>query len=175
MNRLCLITTILFIPYCLKAQLKPLPAWITTAFRSNKLDSKFELKENLKPAYLKADFNGDGVNDIAVMVKDKKSGKLGILLMLGNNKRYEVFGAGNKLGKAGFDATDDLKWVQGWEIYNKPIAYETKFDNGDIIGSTKRKLTNKAINIWSVEDGEPLAGELITWNGKEYTWIHQGE
>ncbi|MDB5287393.1 MAG: hypothetical protein JWR05_2342 [Mucilaginibacter sp.] len=109
------------------------------------------------------------------MIVERKSQKKGILLIHGNNNQFVIFGAGNSVGKLGFDDSDDLKWVDGWEVYTSKVAYETKFDNGDIIGSIKRKLSNKAISIWSVQDGSPLAGGLITWNGKKYIWIHQGE
>lgn len=157
------------------AQSKPLPPWFLQAFKANKLDSKYQLETKLKPNYLEADFNSDGYNDVAAIVKEKGSNKTGILLILGKTKKFQIFGAGNMLGKPGFDDSDDLKWIAGWEVYKSHTAYETKFDNGDIVGTIKRHLRNKAISIWSEEDGEPLAGGLITWDGVKYIWIHQGE
>lgn len=158
-----------------KAQHHSLAAWFTQAFKQQKLNEKYELKAYLKPAFLNADFNGDEVKDIATTIIEKKTSKIGLLLIHGRSNAVRVFGAGTKVGKAGFDDSDDLKWVAGWEIYKDRVAYETKFDNGDIVGSIKRKLSNRAISIWSEQDGAPLAGGLITWNGKKYIWIHQGE
>ena len=157
------------------AQQYSLPAWFTQAFKQNKFQEKYELKAYLKPAYLEADFNGDGVKDIATTIIEKKTHKKGLLLIHGKSNAVRIFGAGIKVGKAGFDDSDDLKWVSGWGIYKDKVAYETKFDNGDIVGSIKRTLINKAISIWSEQDGAPLAGGLITWNGKKFIWIHQGE
>ena len=86
-----------------------------------------------------------------------------------------MFGAGVKFGKPGFDDFTDTNWLDGWKIINDRIVYETRFDNGDIIGSDPRKLKYAGISIWQNQDGSPLAGGIIFWNGKKYGWIHQGE
>ena len=151
------------------------PAWFSNAFEHHKLGDQLELKTFLSPGYLEADFNGDGVNDITATVIEKKSKKIGLIIIYGKTNEYMIFGAGKKIGKPGFDESDNLDWIRGWEVFKHSFAYETKFDNGDIVGSIKRKLNHKAISIWSVEDGEPLAGGIITFTGKKYIWIHQGE
>jgi hypothetical protein len=175
MKRLIPLLLFLTTVYYGNAQQRSLPAWFTQAFKQNNFQEKYELKTYLKPAYLEADFNGDGLKDIATTIIEKNTGKKGLLLIHGRTNTVRVFGAGTKVGKAGFDDSDDLKWVAGWEVFKDKVAYETKFDNGDIVGSIKRKLSNRAISIWSEQDGAPLAGGLITWNGKRYIWIHQGE
>jgi len=159
----------------LYAQQHTLPRWFTQAFNKQSLDKKYLLRTYHKLTFLEADFNGDGVKDVVAMILEKKSQKIGLLLIHGSTNKVTVFGAGVKVGKPGFDDSDDLKWIDGWEVYKEKVAYETKFDNGDIIGSIKRRLINKAISIWENQDGAPLAGGLITWNGKKYIWIHQGE
>lgn len=175
MNRLIILILLIILTYNANAQQHPLPMWFTQAFKQYRLQEKYELKSFLKSRLLQADFNGDGLKDIVTTIIERKTGKKGLLLIHRGSNNINVFGAGTKVGKAGFDDTDDLKWIDGWELYKDKIAYETKFDNGDIIGTTKRKLLNKAISIWSEQDGTPLAGGLITWNGKKYIWIHQGE
>ena len=125
------------------------------------------MKQYIKPACFQADFNGDGVTSVAALIIEKKTKKKGILVIQGGTFEYVIFGAGNNVGKASFDGSDDLKWMEGWEIFNHNIAYETKFDNGDIIGSIKRKLPHKGISIRSLEDGEPLAGGIIYWDRKK--------
>ena len=157
------------------AQSQIIPKEYLNIFDQLKLNDKYEIKKFLKPSFLIADFNGDHINDIVFLITERKSHKKGILILFGKTNQYFVFGAGNKLGKAGFDDSDDLKWMQGWEVYKQKSAYEPKFNNGDIVGSIKRKLPNIGISMWSVEDGEPLAGGIIYWNGKKWTWIHQGE
>lgn len=65
--------------------------------------------------------------------------------------------------------------MDGWKIIKDKVVYETKFDNGDIIGSIKRNLKNNSISVWQTQDGSPLAGGIIYWAGTKYSWIHQGE
>jgi len=125
--------------------------------------------------FLLGDFNGDGINDISILVSEKRTQKKGMIVFFGNSTQYFIFGAGTKVGKIGSDATDDLKWMERWEVFKGKVAYETKFHDGDMVGSTKRRLSNKGISMWSLEDGEPLAGGIIYWNGKKWIWIHQGE
>jgi hypothetical protein len=136
------------------AQQSSLPSWFTTEFRQLKLGDKYAIKGYIKPAFLQADFNGDGIKDVAVLAIEKKTGKKGIVVILGGTFKYFVFGAGTEVGKAGFDGSDDLKWMEKWGTYKQKIAYETKFDNGDMVGTTKRKLINKGIEMWSLEDGD---------------------
>lgn len=157
----------------LYSQSIPLP--FLSSFKQNKLDDKYEIRKYLKPSFLLADFNGDGITDISILVSEKKTQKKGMIVLFGNSTQYFVFGAGTKVGKIGFDDSDDLKWMGSWKVFKDKIAYETKFDNGDIIGSIKRRVGNKGISMWSLEDGEPLAGGIIYWNGKKWIWIHQGE
>lgn len=154
---------------------KHIPQCFISSFNWQKLQNRYELLQKVKPAFLKADFNGDGNEDIVTLVKDKLNKKTGLLLIHGGTQKVKVFGAGHMLGKPGFDETDDLKWIDGWKLYTNKIAYETKFNNGDIVGSIKRKLSHPAISIWQNMDGSPLAGGLIVWNGKQYGWIHEGE
>jgi len=166
---------IFFAVSSLKLYSQSIPSKFVNSFKQNKLDSKYQIKGYLKPSFLLADFNGDGISDISILITEKKTQKKGMVVLFGNSTQYFVFGAGIKVGRIGFDDTDDLKWMERWGLFKKGVAYETKFDNGDMVGSIKRKLTNKGIEMWSLEDGEPLAGGIIYWNGKKWIWIHEGE
>lgn len=152
-----------------------MPTWFVDVYKQKKINEKYVFKAFLKPAFLQADFDGDGIADIAALIVDKRTNNKGILLITGKTYKSIVFGAGNKIGKLGFDDFDNFNWIGGWKIYNQKIAYETKFDNGDIVGTIKKKLPNRGLSIWSLQDGEPLAGGIIYWNGKGWSWIHQGE
>jgi hypothetical protein len=148
------------------------PVWFDQCFRKNNLNVRYELKAFIKPAYLKADFNGDGVIDVAGLIVERKTNKKGVLLILGGSNNYFVFGAGTKFG----NGSDDFKWAGGWTVYKDKIAYEALFDNeGDMLGSKKIKLNRPAFFIYDLEDGQPNSGGLIYWNAKKYIWIHQGE
>ncbi len=124
-----------------------MPTWFNNAFKAKKLDRQYEINGYLKKTFLEADFNGDGVNDIAALVIQKQTHKKGIILIEAKTLKCTVFGAGTIVGTNGVDASDDLKWLSQWQVYNKHIAHETTFHNGDIAGSVKRQLPHKGIII----------------------------
>jgi len=140
------------------------------SFKRLNLDKKYEIASYLKSSFLQADFDGDGVKDVVALVIERKTKKKGILLISGT--KYFVFGAGTNFG----NGSDDFKWAGGWKIYNKKTAYETMVNiDGDLIGSKIRKLKRTAFFIYQLEDGEPVSGGIIYWNGKKYIWIQQGD
>lgn len=134
-----------------------------------------ELKDNINvnvigtinPFYLEADYNGDSVKDIAIIVKEKSSKKRGILIIHGATYSTYLIGAGNKFGSGG----DDYYWMDVWKLYKKSIAHKTIFSESfDIIGSEPVKLNHIAIEIASSEG----SSNLIVWDGNQYVWIHTG-
>jgi hypothetical protein len=167
-----LLFVLLFCPTFLIGN-KPLPAWFAQSFNDQQLQEKYLIIKAITPGFLEADFNGDKRNDLAVQVIDKKNKKRGILIIHAGQKSFFVFGAGKKFKKEDFDNTN---WMDGWQIDNKHIAYETQFNSdGDIAGSKKVKINYPGISIYSLQDGEPLAGLLLYWDGTKYNTIHQGE
>jgi hypothetical protein len=149
-----------------------LPTWFQTAFKTKGLDKKYLITRFITNGVLQADFNGDKLNDIAILVTEKATKKRGILLVHKQNNQYFLFGAGTKFGSG----SDNFKWAKGWKIYSEKTATETQFDKDDnIVGGKEIKLKRPAIQIWAVEDGEPITGGVIYWTGQKYIWIHQGE
>lgn len=150
-----------------------LPSWFLSTFKSKGLDLKYELGQFLKPSFFQADFNGDGSEDIAIIVIEKITKKKGILLIHCKTNDNYLFGAGTKFG----NGSDNFKWADKWTLYKKKTASETQFDKttGDILGGKEIKLTHPAILIENFEDGTAVAGGIIYWNGKKYIWIQQGE
>ncbi len=155
------------------SQTNILPAWFSDAFRSNGLDKKYIIASYLKPAYLQADFNGDGIVDIAALITEKGTNKKGIVVINGKTNQYFVFGAGTAFNAGG----NDFKWADKWSLYRKSTASETQFDKetGDIIGGKTVQLKRPSILVEDYEGGAALAGGIIYWDGKKYIWIHQGE
>jgi len=171
MKRLISIIILIFIAAFCKAE--PLPAWFLKSFDAQKLNQLYIIVNRSTPQFLEADFNGDKVKDIAVQVKDAKTGKLGLLIInYGQNSCY-VFGAGKKFSGETFDQT---KWIDGWKIFTKKNAYKPSFKtNGDIESEKKVKIKYNSIYVYKIEDGDDIAGELIYWDGIRYRSIHQGE
>jgi hypothetical protein len=140
-------------------------------FKEHNLNERYELTSFLKPGYLEADFNGDGINDVFITITEKRTHKKGLLLIDGKDKTYTIFGAGTNFGNS-----SNYSWLKGWKLYKKRMAYESLFDNdGNMSGSRPIKLKFPGIFIYDVVDGAPYSGGLIYWDGYKYLWIHQGE
>src|ERR1700754_3743565 len=138
-----------------------LPDWADKCFKKNELDMRYERRAFIKPAYLEADFNGDGLQDIACLVIEKHTKKKGVIVIHRGSNNYFVFGAGAKFG----NGSDDFKWAGGWKVYKDRITYETLFNKeGDMSGSKKIKLQRPALYIYDLEDGQPNSGGIIYWN-----------
>jgi hypothetical protein len=156
----------------LYAQQAAIPHWFMATFTKQYLNQKYELSRYLKPTFLEADFNGDGIKDVATVVTEKKTHKPGILLMHGNTNQQFVFGAGSKLGPG----SDNFKWLKRWRLYEGKVVHETILNqDGDIKGSRAIKLKTPGIEMLTMEDIEPSPVAIIYWNGKKYIWIHEGE
>jgi len=150
-----------------------LPNWFLQSFNSLKLEQQYKIIQPGKPAFLEADFNGDKQGDIAVQIIDLKTKKKGILIINGGQNSHFVFGCGKKFPEETFF---DTNWLNGWRIFKSKYAYKPTFNaDGDITGSKKISLKYPAINIYSTEDGDEVAGQLIYWKGNKYISIHQGE
>ena len=124
------------------------------------LAKKYELSVRVNPFYLRADFNGDGKADIAVLVKQRSTGKLGIAIINGATDKVTVVGAGNAIGNGG----DDFEWMDSWEVYSKGrVAQEAEGSVSHLLGDALLVSKSEA------------ASALIYWNGKRYAWFQQGD
>jgi hypothetical protein len=142
-------------PFNSWAQKVNIPGLVKDIFAKKKLDDVYEFSFNLNPFYLRGDFNGDKQNDIAILIKEKKTGKMGIAIC--HYKKSEVFivGAGHAIGNGG----DDFKWMHVWSVYPKSKVQSPE-------ERTPIQLIGEGL---SVEEGESASG-LIYWTGKEYKW-----
>ncbi len=164
---------ILFLFTTVYCQPATLPTWFSDTYKTKGLGNKLTIASFLKPSFLEADFNGDLQEDVALLVIEKATKRKGILLIHGGTNEHFLFGAGVSFNNGG----NDFKWADKWALYTKKTASETRFDkvSGDILGSKTIKLARPGILIEDYQDGAALAGGIIYWNGKKYTWIHQGE
>ena len=112
----------------------------------------------MNPFYLRGDFNGDGKIDVAVLVKQRSTGKSGIAIVHSGTSKVTILGAGTAIGNGG----DDFDWMDSWEIYSKDrVASKTSVP----------KLHGDALLVSKSE----AASALIYWNGKRYVWLQQGD
>ena len=145
-----------------------LPEWASKRLK-NLISNKFELTKDPQPGYLISDFTGDGKEDVAFFILNKVNNKKGIVIFysIENQDMHFITGAGNS------KFFDDFHWVDEWSIFDEPKTWKTTFkEDGDIDGNEDVILNNTAIYLKS--NDEVGGGGLIYYDGKEWTWIHQG-
>src|SRR5689334_3864462 len=136
------------------------PAWVHDAFAASNLNEKYEFSFHLNPFYLRGDFNGDEITDVAILVKEKKSEKIGIAIVHGGNRHIFLIGAGRTIGNG-----DDFPWMNIWGVYPKELVYR---------GAAERRPPTLRGEALLVEKAES-ASALIYWDGKDYRWYQQGD
>ena len=149
--------------------LESLPDWVNSAeiISDFKIKGKYLLDPRLNPFYLEEDFNGDGILDIALPIKEISSDKLGFAIIHGGKQEVFIVGAGklikNVLG-------DDQSYIDVWKLNREKENIGTDLDDkGDLIETQPVLLNNPSIHILKTE----LGGGLIFWNGTEYEYLHQ--
>ncbi|MEI6947173.1 hypothetical protein V9K67_08255 [Paraflavisolibacter sp. H34] len=167
-----LLLVFLFAGVAGRSQSPDLPAWFSETFAKKGLDAKYTVQAYLQPSFLQADFNGDGKEDIAVLVVEKEKKKKGILLVHGNTHESFLFGAGKNLNKGGLT----FKSADQWGLYTEKTARAIQRDpeNGHFTGHREVALNTPALFIHDHKGAAASEGWLIHWNGKRYTWIHHG-
>lgn len=162
----------LFISASVFSQANPFPKWASDYYQEH-LSHLFDVYKIERSSFFEADFNGDGSTDIAIPVLNKASRKKGVVVIHSKTLQHFILGAGSRFGNGG----DNFTWLTKVSIYNKPTASETKYDKetGDILGGKTIKLNRPGLFLQNFEDGGFLSGGIAYWNGKNYTWIQQGE
>ena len=143
------------------SQSDAIPESVITVFKTAGLDRHYELSSHLKPSYLKGDFDGDRKPDIAVLVKEKSAGRIGIAVFHSSTNNVVFIGAGTKLGNGG----DNFDWMDIWSVTAKAAAAKQ-------VGKPAAALVKG--DALHVEKSES-ASALIYWNGKRYIWRQLGD
>jgi hypothetical protein len=136
-----------------------IPEVINRAVTNGWLAKEYELSFRINPFYLRGDFNGDGKADIAVLVNQRSTGKLGIAIIHSATDKVTVLGAGIAIGNGG----DDFEWMDSWQVSKGRAAQEAQ-------GSVPH-LRGDALLVGKSE----AASALIYWNGKRYVWLQEGD
>ena len=142
-------------------ELPHIPEPFERAIVHGSLAKKYELAFRLNPSCLSGDFNGDGKSDVAVLVKQRSTGKLGIAIIHGVTDKVTILGAGTAIGNGG----DDFEWMDSWQVYSNDRAAHAASERGVPL------LRGDALLVGKSE----AASALIYWNGKRYVWLQQGD
>ncbi len=112
---------------------------------------------------IKADFNGDGIEDKAYFQKENQNS--GIIIKHGQTNEVVKIGFGKQ-----FAHMTEFDWVDYWGLVVDKKTSETTFtEDGEVLGSKDVKLQNPSIALGDDE----LGGGLITFLNGKYLWIHQ--
>jgi hypothetical protein len=137
-----------------------IPQSVKDLFKTSGFDKRFDFSSNLKPSYLKGDFDGDGKPDIAILVKQKTGGKIGIALCHSSTNKILIIGAGTAIGNGG----DNFDWMDIWKVVPKAAAAKG-------LGRAAAALKGDALHVEKSES----ASALIYWNGTKYVWRQGGD
>jgi hypothetical protein len=141
--------------------IRDVPDAVKKALTNGSPANKYDLFFRINPSYLEGDFNGDGTMDVAVLVKERATGKLGIAIVHGTTGKVTILGAGIGIGNGG----DDFEWMDSWQGYSKTRAAHASGE------TSVPRLRGDALLVEKSE----AASALIYWNGKRYVWSQQGD
>lgn len=138
-----------------------IPTSAIDLFKSTGLDRRYDFTAHLKPSYLSADFDGDRKPDIAILVKQKTTGKIGIAVCHSSTNKVLLIGAGTEVGNGG----DNFDWMDIWSATPKATAAK------QLGKATATLLKGDALRVGKSES----ASALIYWNGRRYVWRQTGD
>jgi len=141
--------------------LSSVPPGVLEALDQPTVAAKFSISTHLNPFYIQGDFNGDGKQDCAILVRNKASGKLGIAIVHAGKGHVSIIGAGNAFGSGG----DDFAWMDAWYVYPRGKVCE------GASGDSPPTLKGDALMLIKTESASGLA----YWAGAQYKWYQQGD
>jgi hypothetical protein len=140
-------------------QRESIPAWALDRLAEGKLASGYRVSTALNPFYLSGDLDGDGREDVAILVRQIASGKLGIAVLRAGSTAAEVLGAGVEVGNGG----DDFGWMDFWRV--EPKGSVEKGGEGSAPRAADALLVGKTES----------ASALLVWDGKRFRWRQEGD
>jgi hypothetical protein len=121
------------------------------------IDSVYAISASMQyPPYITGDFDGDRVQDAAVLVEQRATGKLGVVIVQRGARKATVLAAGS--GSAG---PDDLDGLSEWDVFYKgstPTLVSPPRPNAPLVGDA----------LW-VARSDSTSGFYI-WNGAAFTY-----
>lgn len=137
------------------------PDVTTTLTREGVLDG-YAVTAHLNPFYLHDDFDGDGRQDTALLVRHGTSGKRGIAVLHSSDGQAHFIGAGTSVGSGG----DDFAWMDAWHVQRRgPVS------RGPHNDSEPPVLKGDALLVKKTES----ASGLVYWSGAKYEWYQRSD
>ncbi len=93
-----------------------LPDWVQQTVRGPTFAGNYELLFGVNPYFQRGDFDGDGSADVAVLVRERATKKIGVAFVRHASRSWNVVGAGASLGNGG----DDWSWLAVWRMNQEP-------------------------------------------------------
>ena len=127
-----------------------LPRWADSALVAAGLGRQFILSSRLNPAFELGDFDGDGLFDVAVEIKDGGGLRYGIAIVHRIDRSVHVIGAGRPVGNGKDELTHSARWSidsprhSGYRGYSRAAIF---------------------ISQPGARDG------WVVWDGQAYAWI----
>ena len=143
------------------AQQQSIPPDARKILDAEPMRSRYAAAATVNPFYVQGDFDGDRRLDTAILVKERKSGKIGIAVVLASAAKAHIIGAGRPAGSGG----DDFAWLDAWYAYPRR---EVGRGAGEASPPTLRGDA-----LW-VEKTES-ANAIIFWDGTSFRWYQQGD
>jgi hypothetical protein len=141
--------------------IRDVPDEVKKALTNGSPGKEYDLSHRINLSYLEGDFNGDGKMDVAVLVKERSTGKLGIAIIHSPPGKVTILGAGIGIGNGG----DDFQWMDSWQVYSKTRAAHASGE------TSVPRLRGDALLVEKSE----AASALIYWNGKRYVWSQRSD
>jgi hypothetical protein len=114
------------------------------------INDRYQISRRMNPFYVRADFDGDGRPDYAVLLAESTSKKEGFAVCFGNRRiKPQILGAGASVPVEGRTLADDFSSCNVW---------------GVAVGCGARKH-----DCLFLEQAEAANGFFI-WNGQRFVW-----
>ena len=127
-----------------------LPRWADSALVAGGLGRQFILSSRLNPAFELGDFDGDGLLDVAVEIKDKGALRNGLAVVHRIDRSVHVVGAGQPVG----NGKDQLSRSASWGV------------------DSPRQFGHRTSGRAAIRISQPGARDgRVVWDGQAYVWI----